>query len=87
MAGRNGSHAKNMEAEDTLEQESLIHSAESHAAYGSSEEVVERHTHCPICGGHLHFIHLTDFALNMTREASKCPECGYKARATQHKLQ
>lgn len=55
--------------------------------FGSSKDVVGRHNHCVICGGHLHFSHLTDFSRNMTQESSKCPECGIQIRRVMHRLQ
>ncbi|MBY0470846.1 hypothetical protein K2X30_06710 [bacterium] len=55
--------------------------------FGSAQEVVERYTHCLLCGAHLHFSHITDFHRNITHETSRCPECGVKVRKFIHKLQ
>jgi hypothetical protein len=55
--------------------------------FGTAKEVVERYTHCALCGANLHFTHITDFAHNLTQETAKCPECGVKARQIIHKLQ
>lgn len=54
---------------------------------GNASDVVERYCHCPLCGGRLHFSHVTDFAINLTRENSSCPECGYETKSTHHRLQ
>ena len=54
---------------------------------GTPSEVVQRYTHCPLCGANLHFSHVTDFSRNMTQESAKCPECGLKARRVMHRLQ
>ena len=55
--------------------------------FGSAAQVMERYTHCGICGSHLHFTHMTDFSRNLTQESAKCPECGVGARRVLHKLQ
>jgi len=55
--------------------------------FGSVAQVVEKYTHCMICGSHLHFTHMTDFSRNLTQESAKCPECGVSARRVLHKLQ
>jgi DNA-directed RNA polymerase subunit RPC12/RpoP len=55
--------------------------------FGSAPEVVQRYTHCALCGANLHFTHLTDFSRNVTQETAKCPECGLKVRRVMHRLQ
>ena len=55
--------------------------------WGTAQDVIERYTHCVICGANLHFIHVTNFAHNVTQETAKCPECGVKARQIVHRLQ
>ena len=55
--------------------------------YGTASEVVDRYTHCTLCGANLHFSHITDFSRNLTQETAKCPECGIKARKVLHRLQ
>lgn len=55
--------------------------------FGSAQDLVDRYTHCALCGSHLHFTHLTDFSRNLTQESAKCPECGFKARRVIHRLQ
>lgn len=55
--------------------------------FGSSKDIVSRYTHCALCGGNLHFTHITDFGRNLTQELAKCPECGIKARQVLHRLQ
>jgi hypothetical protein len=55
--------------------------------FGSAAQVLEKYTHCGICGSLLHFTHLTDFSRNLTQESAKCPECGIQARRVLHKLQ
>ena len=54
---------------------------------GNAEEVVERYSHCPVCGSRLHFTHLTDFSRNLTQETANCPECTIKVRRVMHRLQ
>lgn len=54
---------------------------------GSTPEVLNRYSHCAICGSNLHFTYFTDFAKNMTEENAKCPECGVRAHRVVHKLQ
>ena len=54
---------------------------------GSSKKVLERYSHCDICGGRLHFVHQTDFSRNTTQEKASCPECGLEARQSLHRLQ
>ncbi|MGE4106149.1 MAG: hypothetical protein AB7F66_02975 [Bacteriovoracia bacterium] len=55
--------------------------------FGSAKEMVDRYTHCGLCGGNLHFTHSTDFSRNLTMESAKCPECGVKVRSLMHRLQ
>ena len=55
--------------------------------FGSTQEVVDRYTHCILCGANLHFTHHTDFSRNLTQEHAKCPECGIQVRSVIHKLQ
>lgn len=54
---------------------------------GSTASVVQMYSHCGVCGGHLHFNHMTDFSRNMTHEKATCPECGVEARQVMHRLQ
>jgi hypothetical protein len=54
---------------------------------GSSKNVVQRYSHCGICGGRLHFNYVTDFSRNTTQEKSSCPECGLDAKQSLHRLQ
>ena len=73
---------------DTLKPEFTGEETEAGAQLlGSSEELVNRYTHCTYCGAHLHFSHITDFSRNLTQEMARCPECGLKARKRTHKLQ
>jgi hypothetical protein len=55
--------------------------------FGSLKDIVNRYSHCTICGGNLHFTHMTDFSRNLTQEIAKCPECGVRARNVVHRLQ
>ncbi len=55
--------------------------------FGSVEAMVNRYNHCAICGSHLHFTHVTDFARNLTQETARCPECGIRTRQVSHRLQ
>jgi len=54
---------------------------------GTSEQVMARYTRCALCGGNLHFSHLTDFSRNLTQETASCPECGIRVRKLLHRLQ
>lgn len=54
---------------------------------GTPREILSRYSHCAVCGGNLHFTHLTDFSRNLTQEIAKCPECGIRARNVLHRLQ
>ena len=54
---------------------------------GTAGEILQRYTHCALCGANLHFSHVTDFSRNLTQESARCPECGIKARQVLHKLQ
>ena len=55
--------------------------------FGTAREVLDRYTHCVLCGANLHFTHVTDFSRNLTQEMARCPECGIKVRRVVHKLQ
>ena len=55
--------------------------------FGTAKQVMDRYSHCALCGAHLHFTHVTDFSRNLTQESARCPECGVKARRALHKLQ
>lgn len=55
--------------------------------FGTAKEVVNRYTHCVMCGANLHFTHQTDFSRNLTQETAKCPECGIRVRSLVHRLQ
>lgn len=55
--------------------------------FGTAKEVVERYTHCVLCGANLHFSHVTDFSRNLTQETARCPECGIRVRRVVHRLQ
>lgn len=54
---------------------------------GTSEQVVQKYSHCSLCGGRLHFNYVTDFSRNTTHEKASCPECGLEARQALHRLQ
>ena len=54
---------------------------------GPVEKMLKRYQQCPICGGHLHFSHTTDFNHNITHELAKCPECQIRIRKVVHRLQ
>ena len=54
---------------------------------GSSKEVVQKYTHCDLCGGRLHFNYVSDFSRNTTHEKASCPECGLESRQVLHRLQ
>ena len=54
---------------------------------GTTEQVVQKYSHCNLCGGRLHFNYVTDFSRNTTHEKASCPECGLDARQVLHRLQ
>ncbi len=54
---------------------------------GSRDQVVQRYSHCGICGGRLHFNYASDFSRNLTEEKASCPECGLDSRHSLHRLQ
>lgn len=54
---------------------------------GTSASLVQRYSHCNICGGRLHFNYVTDFSRNTTHEKSSCPECHLDAKQVLHRLQ
>jgi len=54
---------------------------------GSVERVVQRYSHCGVCGGRLHFNYASDFSRNLTEEKASCPECGLDSRQVLHRLQ
>jgi hypothetical protein len=56
-------------------------------AIGTSKQVVQRYSHCNLCGGRLHFNYVTDFSRNTTHEKASCPECGLENRQVLHRLQ
>ncbi len=55
--------------------------------FGTAKEVIQKYSHCVLCGAHLHFTHQTDFSRNLTQEMAKCPECGIKVKSVIHRLQ
>ena len=55
--------------------------------FGTAQDVIQRYSHCVLCGANLHFTHQTDFSRNLTQETAKCPECGIKVRSVVHRLQ
>jgi uncharacterized protein with PIN domain len=75
-----------MEEHNDLPEEVSTEEALTHMI-GTAKDVVDRYTHCVLCGANLHFTHLTDFSRNLTQETAKCPECGVKVRRVVHKLQ
>lgn len=52
-----------------------------------AENAVKRHSRCPVCNSHLHFIYQTDFHQNLAYESVKCPECSIRIRRVLHRLQ
>ena len=61
--------------------------AEIPSFFGSATDLVDRYTHCALCGGNLHFSHITDFTQNLTFETARCPECSIRVRKVMHRLQ
>lgn len=56
-------------------------------AVGSVDKVVQRYSHCSVCGGRLHFNYVSDFSRNTTHERASCPECALEPRQVLHRLQ
>jgi hypothetical protein len=54
---------------------------------GSVDRVIQRYSHCGVCGGRLHFNYASDFSRNLTEEKASCPECGLDSRQSLHRLQ
>ena len=87
-----GSGADGNGAEELLSQDDLPYAGgrgghQPASWLGTAREVIERYSHCVICGSNLHFTHITDFSRNITQELAKCPECGVRARKATHSLQ
>ena len=55
--------------------------------FGEANEVMKRLLLCTLCGGHLHFNHMTDFRSNLVQETARCPDCGIRIRQRLHKMQ
>ena len=55
--------------------------------FGEANEVMKRHLLCTLCGGHLHFNHMSDYRNNVVQETARCPDCGVRIRQRLHKLQ
>lgn len=55
--------------------------------FGEPGEVMKKHLLCYLCGGHLHFNHLSDFEHGLIQETARCPDCGIRVRQRLHKLQ
>ena len=55
--------------------------------FGDTNDVMKRLLLCTLCGGHLHFNHMTDYRNNLVQETSRCPDCGIRIRSRLHKMQ
>lgn len=55
--------------------------------FATAKDLIDRYSHCTICGSNLHFSHVTDFAKNLTFETARCPECAVRVRKAMHRLQ
>lgn len=55
--------------------------------FGEPGELMKKHLLCGLCGGHLHFNHMSDFRNNLIQETARCPDCGIRVRNRLHKLQ
>ncbi len=55
--------------------------------FGAPNEVMKRLLLCPLCAGHLHFNHLTDYQNNVVQEIARCPDCAIRVRSRRHKMQ
>jgi uncharacterized protein with PIN domain len=77
-----------MDERNNLPNDDTLESIDSLSEFfGTAKDVVERYTHCALCGANLHFTHMTDFSRNLTQETARCPECGIKVRKMMHRLQ
>ena len=54
---------------------------------GGRDQVIQRYSHCGVCGGRLHFNYASDFSRNLTEEKASCPECRLDTRQILHRLQ
>ena len=61
--------------------------AEVSSFFGSTTDLVDRYSHCALCGSNLHFTHITDFTKDLTFETARCPECEIQVRKVMHRLQ
>ena len=87
MNDRNGSNADAGKETEAKEMDSQTDSVDVNQFYGTVKDMVEKYSHCTLCGANLHFMHVTDFQRNLTQETARCPECGVKNRQVLHKLQ
>lgn len=55
--------------------------------FGDAGEVMKRHLLCTLCGGHLHFNHMSDIKYGLIQETARCPDCGIRVRQRLHKIQ
>ena len=55
--------------------------------FGEARDVMKKHLLCTLCGGHLHFNHMSDFKHGLVQETARCPDCGIRVRQRLHKLQ
>ncbi|MBS1960518.1 MAG: hypothetical protein JST80_13660 [Bdellovibrionales bacterium] len=74
-------------SKDASEELNRLDTATIAPVVGTTEQVVQKYSHCSLCGGHLHFNYTTDFSRNTTHEKASCPECGLDARHVLHRLQ
>lgn len=81
-------------ADDTLDEKieqnvdpAALSFEDYHDCFGDPGEVMKRHLLCTLCGGHLHFIHMTDFKHSLVQETARCPDCSIRIRQRLHKLQ
>lgn len=61
-----------LESENTLQQAAVFFE-EYRDCFGDPHEVMRKHLLCTMCGGHLHFNHLTDFPHGLIRRNSEMP--------------
>ena len=71
---------------DTPFEQSLTH-AFTPNSNKSTDQLIQKYSHCEFCGARLHFNYVTDFSRNTTQEKAGCPECGLEARQLLHRLQ
>ncbi len=83
----NSAENEELEMESEIPNTANLSFEEYTDCFGEPREVMKKHLLCNMCGGHLHFSHLSDFPNGLIQETSRCPDCGVRIRQRLHKLQ